>query len=196
MSSWAKNLCTPVKDASQARAAPVAEDDVEASDRASAFRPDLGGVLSRRRRVVYGKQQSLSDEIGIARETLIRVEGGRTKPSPDTVDQLLRLLHLNWKDVAVVGPPDRPSRHFDGRSRGEISNRLCEQLRKGRKAERCTLRQLATRIGVSPAQLSRIERDDGPRSGLYEDHPDDPGLPREFGRLRFRHPELRRLSSS
>lgn len=73
---------------------------------------------------------------------------------------------------------------------------LGERLRKGRKAEGCTLRQLAARTGVLPAQLSRIERGEGPHSRLYEDHPDDAGLPREYRRLRFRHPELRRLSSS
>ena len=161
----------------------------------AAFRPDLGRILARRRRERFGPQKRLAGAAGIARETLSRIEAGRTLPAPGTIDRLLALLELDWVDVALPGAAARPARYFDGSSRGETRHDLGVQLRRGRRSEGLSLRALGERCGASAAQLSRIERGEGPRSRLYEEYMERTGDPGGVRSLRFRHPELRRLAS-
>jgi transcriptional regulator with XRE-family HTH domain len=158
------------------------------------FRPDLGEILRRRRRNQVVKQQALADAVGITRESLSRIESGRSWPLPDTLDGLMRELDLDWHQLAIVGVTDRATRAFDGTWRGDLRLQLGRAVREARRLEKLKLRELALRCCVSVAQLSRIERGEAPRSRVYEDHPDDADQPKEYRRLGFRDPELRRLS--
>lgn len=158
------------------------------------FRPDLGSFLKRRRQTLYGKQQTLADAIGLARPSLSAIENGHAFPLPDTVAGLMRELSLTWPMMLVAGETDRIPRTIDHTAGADQRLDLGQSLREGRRLEGLKLRKVAERCGMSAAQLSRIERAEHRRSSAYEDEPDDAGLPVEYRRIRFRNPELRRLS--
>jgi transcriptional regulator with XRE-family HTH domain len=160
------------------------------------LRSDLGAVLRARRREDFGKQQALADAVGVARETLSRIESGRSWPMPDTLDALMRILELDWSDVAEAGTAAKPVRHFDGSWRGDQRLELGRALRRGRRSEGVTLRELAGVTGLSVSQLSRIERGEGARSGALVEEPEDGFEPPEYRRVRFRDATLRRLAAA
>jgi len=161
----------------------------------AAFRPDLGVEVRRRRRDDFGKQQALADEIGISRESLSRIECGRAWPLPDTLDALMRVLGMDWPDVASVGEAERASRHlFDGTWRDEQRLELCRAVRLGRKSRGLTLAAAAALAGLSTAQLSRIERGECGRSRVLDEAPEDRELPTDSRRLRLRNAFLRDLA--
>ena len=159
------------------------------------FRQDLGEFIARRRKAMVGKQQTLADAIGIARPSLSSIETGKAWPLPDTLEGLMRELSLTWDMVLLRGGSDRPARPVDGGPRASQRLDLGRDLREGRQREGLKLWQVAGRCGLSVAQLSRIERGEASRSRAFEDDPDDAALPREYRGMRFRHPELRRLST-
>ncbi len=157
------------------------------------FRPDLGVFLKQRRRQLFGKQQTLADAIGVARPSLSAIENGKALPLPDTVDGFMRELGVTWDMILVRGGTDRVARTDDATPRADQRLDLGRDLREGRRLEGLALWEVAGRCGISVAQLSRIERGQARRSCAFEDEPADAALPRDYRRLRFKNPELRRL---
>ena len=159
------------------------------------FRFDFGALLRERRRELAIKQHALAEDMGISRESLSRIENGRSWPLPDTLDDLMAELDLTWEMIAVAGSSDRPHRPIDAKPRAAQRLDLGRDLRETRQRKGFTLRHLAESCGLSVAQLSRIERGQASRSKAFMDEPDDAAMPSQFRRLRFSHPELHRLSS-
>ena len=163
----------------------------------SAFRPDLGGRIRTKRRDDYGKQQALADAVEISRESLSRIECGHAWPLPDTLDAIMRLLDMDWRDVAVEGTAGGPGRHmFDGTWRDAQLLDLCRSARAGRRSRGLTVAQAAARAGLSTSQLSRIERGECRRSRVLEELPQDWASPSDERRMRFRNDFLRELSAA
>lgn len=138
------------------------------------LKPDLGGTLRARRSLGnYGKQAAIAAEIGIAAETLSKIENNRSIPRPDTLDALLTVLELGWDKVAIrdhSGVVDKAPVPFRRRDR-MLDAGL--QLREARVRLGMTLRDLAARSGLSLAQLSRVESGQSGGRRVYETHPDD-----------------------
>ncbi|WP_242154047.1 helix-turn-helix domain-containing protein [Sphingomonas sp. BAUL-RG-20F-R05-02] len=159
------------------------------------FRNDLGGILGSRRRDHFGgSQQALADAAGISRVALCRIEKGTALPRPDTIDALMRILDLDWSQVAVAGTTDRVARPFDGSWCGDLRLELGRAVRSARRRQALTLRALGNRCGISASQLSRLERGEGHHSRAYEEHPDDAMKEKAYRRVRFKDPTLRRMS--
>lgn len=160
----------------------------------SVLKNDYGTCLKQRRQTGFGKQQTVADAVGISRSSLSLIESGRAVPRTETMDRLLDVLDADWSLVAVPGVAKR-ARFFDGTLAGERRLEMGRALRAGRRRERITLRRLADLCGVSAAQLSRIERGEGARSGVYELHDGGADPQGASGLLRFAHPELARLEA-
>lgn len=160
------------------------------------LKPDLGGTLrTRRKEGGYGKQAVIAAAIGIAVESLSRIESNRAVPRPDTLDALLTVLELGWEKVAfrdhraVVDEASTQSRRRD---------RMLDagrELREARVQLGMTLRDLAARSGLSLAQLSRVESGQSGGRRVYDTHPDDVALPRDERRIIFSNPILADLVS-
>lgn len=118
----------------------------------------IGSTLreARGRSPDYGAMSSaeFATALGVKRETLSRIDNGRTLPSYQILCRYLDLLDMDLDAVAKkggrVGPsiPDYP----------EVCLQLGEALDAGRKAEDLTLRQLSEYTGISYSQLSRLAR--------------------------------------
>lgn len=157
------------------------------------FRPDLGAVLRHRRKEERLTQGRLAKKIGVARETLSRIERGRAWPRPDTLNKLTAELDLKVYDVWVREGLGRAPRKTDDL----ITDRRAQlgiDLRSGRLAEGLSLRALAALCGTSAAQLSRIERNLTSRSRSFEMDHTNTGRYDDAGRDHFNHPELQRLA--
>ena len=159
-----------------------------------ALRPDLGAFLRERRRSGYGKQHVVAEEAGIARETLSRIERGRTRPGPETMDQLLRILELDWPDVAVRGDTGRGCRPFHDTWTGEQCFRAGQAIRAGRRKLGMSLREAAARCGLSAAQLSRVERGEVIGGTVFSQVPEDAYMPVGHRRVVIASPVLQSLA--
>lgn len=148
----------------------------------SRLRQDLGAILADERRSRRLKQEALAHDLGIRRETLSRIETGREWPLPETLDGFLRVFEWDWDKVAEKGGAVA-SRRFDGSWHGERIKALGGAVRAGRRARKLSLRAVAERSVLSPAQISRLERGELGRSRAILDHPDDAELPKEERRI-------------
>lgn len=156
----------------------------------SALREDLGDILRRHRTEGgHGSTATVAAAIGISRESLSRIENGRSQGRPQTLDALLGLYDLDWAAIATSGETQRIPRYFDDSWEGEARAERGIALRRGRLSERLSLAEVGRRCGISASQLSRIERGEAPRSTAHGQQTDG-AMP-----ARFAHPELRRLAS-
>lgn len=166
----------------------------------SHLRADLGQILKDHRTGVAGvvgpiTQDALALSVGITRVALSRIENGHTRPQGHTLDRIMEELELDWPQVATMGESGSPSRLFDGTLQGTRIYQLCQRLRVERKALGWSLAELSRRSGVSAAQLSRIERAQGGRSGVFTWHPDDLDVPPGDRRVVFGNPVLADLAA-
>lgn len=152
---------------------------------------DYGPILRDRRKAGrYGKQSVVAADIGISPTALSRIENGHTVPRLETLDALLVRLALDWKAVAI--PSGEASE--DGRDAGSRRrDRLFEagqDIHSARRYLGLTLRQLASRSGISLAHLSRIERGANAGGLIYQEDPADHDLDRDERRIVIVHPVL------
>jgi transcriptional regulator with XRE-family HTH domain len=141
--------------------------------------PEMGEALT---------QAEVAALASISREGLSRIENGRQWPSFATLYRLMGLFSLDWHQVAIEGKGIRPSHHYAP----DPLQDLGAELRAGRLAEGLSLQDLGKRVGLSGAQLSRIERAQCTRSKVIAVErfgPEDDDLV-----FRFSHPELCRLA--
>lgn len=160
------------------------------------LKPALGNIpRARRKQGGYGKQATVASQVGIAPESLSRIENNKAIPRLETLDALLTNLDLAWDKIAerdhdwVADDKVMLSRRRD---------RMLEagsDLREARTRVGMALRELAALSGLSLAQLSRVEsgQSGGPR--VYHTHEEDEALPRDERRLIFSNPVLADLVS-
>lgn len=157
----------------------------------SCLREDLGARFCAARKERRLKQSALATDVGICRETLSRIESGRQVPRPRVLHALMGVLELDWDAIAEQGPSQcSPLIFLEGR-RGDFLIELGQRLQQRRQVAGLSLRALTTLLGISAAQLSRLERGQAPVTRLYRDHPADRGLPRKDRRVLIEHRELR-----
>jgi transcriptional regulator with XRE-family HTH domain len=156
---------------------------------------DLGHRTGVRGVVDPISQHKLACSVGISRVGLSRIENGHTLPQGSTLDRIMEELELDWSQVAIAGDSGRPALLFDGSLQGTKIYQLCQSLRLERKALGWSLAELSRRSGVSAAQLSRIERAQGGRSGVLTWHPHDLGKVPEDRRVVFGNPILADLAA-
>ena len=166
----------------------------------SHLRADLEQILKDHRTDVTGvvgpiSQDALALSVGITRVALSRIENGHTWPQGSTLDRNMHELELGWPQVAIAGDSGRPPLLFDGSLQGTKTYRLCQRLRLERGALGWSLAELSRRSGVSAAQLSRIERAQGGRSGVLTWHPDDINVRPRDRRVVFSNPVLADLAA-
>ena len=124
----------------------------------SELRNNVGEILREAREAStdFGKmpKKQFAHRVGIARETLSRIENGERWPSYSTLAEMIGLLPIEWDDIAIATKtscnaiPSYPDECAE----------LGEALRRGRKKEDLTLREVADLTGLSVSQLSRTER--------------------------------------
>ncbi len=158
------------------------------------LRADFGSILrSRRTQGGYGKQATIAADIGIAAETLSRIENSRTVPRLETMQALLEALYLDWADVAVPDPvADLSALANTSRRRDRLFDAGSE-LRDARRHGRLSLRALAALCGISLAQLSRFERGHSGGAKIFCEHSDDDLLDRDDRRIVLDNPVLQKL---
>ncbi len=166
----------------------------------SHLRPDLGKILKDHRTGVKGtvgpiSQEALAASVGMTRAALSRIENGHTWPQAQTLDNILHELDMDWPQVAVEGVSSAPSRRFDGTRQGTRVFVLCQQLRAERRALGWSLAELSRRSGVSASHLSRVERAEAGKSGVFTWHHDDLDCPREDRRVVFSNKVLADLAA-
>lgn len=160
------------------------------------LRPDLGTILrARRKQGGYGKQATVASQVGIAPETLSRIENNKAVPRLETLDALLVALELGWDEIAER---DHDWVADDNVMLSRRRDRMLDagsDLQEARARLGMTLREVAALSGLSLAQLSRVEsgQSGGPR--VYDTHPEDEALPRDERRLIFSNPVLADLVS-
>jgi transcriptional regulator with XRE-family HTH domain len=128
---------------------------------------NFGKILCRARRIQRMKQASVADDVGIRRETLSKIEQGRT-PRPQILDRLLGVLELDWCDVAVRGKGNKFRLRLDG-YRNELLVEIGEEIQEKRKKEGKTLAALSNELELSASTLSRLERAQLSRSRVFRD---------------------------
>lgn len=155
------------------------------------LKPDLGKILrARRKQDGYGKQATIASQVGIAPETLSRIENNKAVPRLETLDALLVALELNWEKVAIRDHDwVADEKSALSRRRDRMLDAGCE-LREARAELGMTLRELVALSGLSLAQLSRVESGQSGGSRVYDTHPDDVELPRDERRIIFSNPVL------
>ena len=158
------------------------------------LRPDLGRVLGERRRA-RAKQQTVADQVRVARETLSRIEAGRASPRPDTLERLMLALDLDWDAVAVRGEATARARVFHDTFRGGQCQMLGRSVRVGRERLGLSLRFVAGRCSLSASQLSRLERGEVVAGRAFKDVVGDGRLPHADRRVLLADPFLERLSA-
>lgn len=152
---------------------------------------DFGTILRKRRKGGgFGKQAAIAAKIGVAPETLSRIENNKAVPRLATLDALLVALELGWEKVAIRDHDWVADEKSASSRRRDRMLDAGSDLREARAKLGMTLRELAARSGLSLAQLSRVEsgQSGGPR--VYDTHPDDVGLPRDERRIIFSNPVL------
>lgn len=161
------------------------------------LRADLGDFLKRHRQgklegEPFGTQAHVATRAGITRQTLSDIERGAAWPGPATLDALLDILNLGWEHVAhpVESGADQrkfvndmpgggrlaripleqaPRRHrtFLEGDRGNQIIALGERIRVARERQGMTLVEAAQAAEISASLLSRIERGQLRRSGVF-----------------------------
>lgn len=161
------------------------------------LRNDLGEFLKRHRQgklegVAFGTQAQVAARAGITRGALSNIERGVAWPGPTTLDALLDILELGWEHVAhpvgtdadprnfvndmpgggrlaSVPAEEAPRRHrtFLEGVKGSQIIALGERIRLARQQKGMTLVEAAQAAGISAALLSRIERGQLRRSGVF-----------------------------
>lgn len=157
---------------------------------------DLGTILrARRKQGGYGKQAAIASQIGIAPETLSRIENNKAVPRPETLEALLVALELEWDKVAVRDETWVADEKATTSRRRDRMLDAGSELREARAKLGITLRELAARSGLSLAHLSRVEsgQSGGPR--VYNTDPNDVELPRDERRVIFSNAVLANLIS-
>ena len=170
------------------------------------LRADLGEFLKRHRQgklegVSFGTQAQVAARAGITRGALSDIERGAAWPGPTTLDALLDILDLGWEHVAHALETDADPRTFvndmpgGGRlarlpaeaaprrhrtflegDKGNLIIALGERIRFARQKKGMTLVEAAQAAGISAPLLSRLERGQLRRSGVFRFVPAD-----EFG---------------
>ena len=149
------------------------------------LRGKLGEVIQAAREEKRIERKVLAHDVGIRREALSRIENGKQMPRPRLLEALVLKLGIEGEPVVSEIDASRPARVFGEGTRERALDRLREDIYRRRKAERLSLRALATRLRISAAQLSRIERGQVLHSRIFRDHPDDLGRPREERRIQI-----------
>ena len=166
------------------------------SDGIGELRQDLGSYLRSVREssadFAHMHAQEFAEVLGVARETLSRIDNDVRWPSLETLDRYLDLLYLEIDDVTSSSPrerppiPDYPDACFD----------LGEALNEGRRKEGLSLRALSLHTGISYSQLSRLTR--GQFKGGKQVRVKHLDVNRKFGRdtfVGFTHPMLAFLAA-
>lgn len=111
--------------------------------------PDgLGAMVARERRARRWSQARLAVRAGISRASVYRLEGGRGAVLADTLFRIAHALDLGIGDLVPAWPEWEPVK---GLGPGEA-------VRERRRALGMTIAEVAARVGVSEATLSRHER--------------------------------------
>lgn len=161
------------------------------------LRADLGEFLKRHRQgklegVPFGTQAQVAARVGITRGALSDIERGVTWPGPATLDALLDILDLGWEHVAHAVETDVDPRYFvnDMPGGGQLARlpaeeaprrhrtflegekgsqivALGERIRFARQQKGMTIVNAAQAAGISAALLSRLERGQLRRSGVF-----------------------------
>jgi transcriptional regulator with XRE-family HTH domain len=115
----------------------------------SAIPSSFGFEIATARKARRWTQARLASAAGLTRETIARLENGHRRPEADTVFRLRAALELEpdalipaWPEWSPIGTPA-----------------LGARSRERRRAVGLSLQQVASRIGVSGATLSRFERE-------------------------------------
>ena len=175
------------------------------------LRADLGEFLKRHRQgkfegVAFGTQAQVAARAGITRGALSDIERGAAWPGPATLDALLDILDLGWEHVAhgvdtdadprnfvndMPGggrlarlPPEAAPRRHRTFLEGEKGNQIValgERIRFARQQKGMTLVEAAQAAVISAPLLSRLERGQLRRSGVFRFVPAaEPGDPPEL----------------
>lgn len=115
----------------------------------SAVPNDFGERLAREREAARWSQARLAKRAGLRRETISRLERGSVKPVADTVFRLEQALDLTPGTPVPCWPEWAPLR----------STSFGAGSRRRRRALKLSLAEVAISAGVSPATLSRFERE-------------------------------------
>jgi len=147
----------------------------------SNLRRGLGKTIRAARKTLNLKQEALAADVGIRRETLSRIETGKQVPRLQALDVLVAELDIDWDEIAERGSPFCPPLIFQEGTRGDELVEIGREIRLRRGS--ASLRTLSKRLGLSAAQLSRLERGQILRSRIFRDHPDDMIFGREHRRI-------------
>ena len=157
----------------------------------SSVSADFGTQVHIARKARKLKQAALAADVGICRETLLRIEKGQQGVRLRVLYALAEHLELELETVLDRGPPACPSLIFEEGRRGDMGVKIGANLHDRRIAQELSLRVLATRLGISAAQLSRLERGQSPNSRHLSEVTGDLKLDREDRRLNVSHRKLR-----
>lgn len=122
----------------------------------SAVPADFGKRIADERGLLKWSQAQLAQVAGLRRETISRLERGRCVPEADTVFRLEHALDLEPGTLVPEWPEWAP---LNDTNLGPASRRRRRQLK-------LSLSVVAGKAGVSPATLSRFEREDGATPSL------------------------------
>ena len=142
---------------------------------------DIGKTIRAARKSLNLKQEALAADVGIRRETLSRIETGKEVPRLQVLDVLLAELGIEWDEIAERGSSSCPPLIFQEGRRGDSLVEIGREVRDRRGST--SLRTLGERVGISAAQLSRLERGQVSRSRIFRDHPDDMIFDHEHRRI-------------
>jgi DNA-binding XRE family transcriptional regulator len=104
---------------------------------------EVGAILRQRRtKGGYGKQAAVAAQVGIAPETLSRIENGKAIPRPETLEGLLVALDLAWDKVAIRDKAWVPDEKAATSWRRDRMLDAGGELREARRKVGMTLREL------------------------------------------------------
>lgn len=152
------------------------------------LRKDLGDILLAGRRRLRLKQGALAQDLGVSRETLSRIENGRV-PRPRVLDELMPILDLDWRDIAIEGRVAN-SRPFVEGWRGDQLSKIGGAIRSKRIREGKSLRVLAAELHLSASTLSRLERGHAVMSRVFTEPATHWGIKKEDRPVVVTHPAL------
>lgn len=137
----------------------------------SNLRSNLGKTIRAARKTLNLKQEALAADVRIRRKTLSRIETGKQVPRLQVLDVLVAKLDIEWDEIAERGIPFGQPLIFQEGTRGDHLVEIGRQIRARRGS--ASLRAVGESLGLSAAQLSRLERGQVSRSRVFHDHPDD-----------------------